>query len=114
MLAFLEIDKKEQDTESKATIKSNTSKQTSASKAIKNNCNFDTESHTRSINSSENGGEREKINLDNLIITGTLKDFVKNNIQSRSFQQYLAKASNEDIDKIIEALKVDFVDLMTH
>jgi hypothetical protein len=46
------------------------------------------------MNSSENGGEREKINLDNLIITGALKDFVKNNIQSRSFQYYLAKASN--------------------
>lgn len=54
------------------------------------------------------------MNLDKLIKTDTLKSFVKHNTQSRSFQSFLEKADNEEIDRIIEHMKEEFAELMKH
>jgi len=51
----------------------------------------------------------EKVNLDKLIKTDALNSFVKHNTQSRSFQSFLEKADNEEIDKIIDHMRPEFV-----
>lgn len=45
--------------------------------------------------------EAERVNLQKLISTGTLIEFVKNNNQSRLFQNYLTDGTSEEIEEII-------------
>ena len=39
--------------------------------------------------------EKEKVDLEKLIINGELSSFVRSNVQSRLFQDYLDKATEE-------------------
>ena len=58
--------------------------------------------------------EGEKVNLDILISTNGLIDYVKNNIQSRHFQNFLNDCSEGDLDKVINYIKEYLVDLIMH
>lgn len=58
--------------------------------------------------------EAERVNLQKLISTGTLIEFVKNNNQSRLFQNYLTDSTSEEIEEIITHIGEKLVELITH
>lgn len=58
--------------------------------------------------------EAERVNLQKLISTGTLIEFVKNNNQSRLFQNYLTDGTSEEIEEIITHIGEKLVELITH
>lgn len=57
--------------------------------------------------------EKEKVDLEKLIKNGDLSSFVRNNVQSRLFQDYLDKATEEEIELIIKHLEEELKDLIT-
>ena len=67
-----------------------------------------------SNSSQELALDNEKVNLDNLIETGKLIDFVKNNIQSRVFQNYLSECGEMEIETIIFNVREHLVELIMH
>lgn len=58
--------------------------------------------------------EGEKVNLDTLISTNGLIEYVKNNIQSRLFQNFLNDCCEQDLDKVIIYVREYLVDLIMH
>ena len=58
--------------------------------------------------------EREKLDLDTLVKSGNLGDYVRQNTQSRVFQGWLGDASPQQIDRVVSSLSEEFPELITH
>ena len=63
---------------------------------------------------SERSFDREKVDLEKLIASEQLGDFVRQNTQSRVFQTWLGEASPREVDEIISSLWEEIPDLITH
>ncbi len=83
---------KEKEPSALSTIKS--SSQSPVKKRV-----FSSDSHN---SSQDSPGEVEKVNLTKLIGGNGLIEFVKNNTQSRLFQNYLSECGENEITLIIE------------
>lgn len=57
-----------------------------------------------SDNFSERSYDKEKINFDQMINSESLGNFVRNNSQSRQFQNFLNEANTKQVDLIIQNL----------
>lgn len=78
-------------------------------------------SRNNRINSDSNSdekdyslNEREKVNLEKLIKTDKLIEYVKSNTQSRLFQAYLGEATPEEVNRIIDHIEPELPDLIMH
>lgn len=54
------------------------------------------------------------MDLNRLISSGGLSDYVKNNVQSRNFQAFLGEVTHGELNDILRALSHDFCELVTH
>ncbi len=53
---------------------------------------------------SERSFDREKVDLEKLVNSGKLNDYVRQNTQSRVFQSWLSEANPHEVDKVISSL----------
>ncbi len=54
------------------------------------------------------------MDLNRLISSGKLSEYVKNNVQSRNFQAFLGEVNHDELNEILRALSHDFCELVTH